>query len=378
MRPSVITGFGAVTCWGSGFEPAWDALTESRPAGHDWLPDGAAGEFFAAPLPDDYRPIADIPRNLQHMMDRGSVIATDAALQALTMSGLGMGAGDARRFAVVDGQAYRAPGQATLFVPYGHVVARVTGVRGPVAIEGGAEASGMAAIAAAVRLIARGDADIVLAGAAQALQEPLLDHFRAQGFSAKGPARPLDVEDAGFVPAEGAAYFVIESRAFAEERGASVLASVAGVGATFDPIAEPLATSLANEAGRAMQAALGNAGYLQNQVDHIVSCADGRPNLDAAEAQGIMRTFGRHAYYAGVSTVAATFGHTLAASGPLSIAYGLETMRRNAVTPIHGFSKGREGFELSYVTEARDETVGCVLVNSLGLGGTNISILLQR
>jgi 3-oxoacyl-(acyl-carrier-protein) synthase len=367
-----------VTCWGSGFDSAWDALVEARPAGRDWLPDGAVSEFFAAPLPDDYRPLSDIPRNLQHMMDRGSVVATDAALQALAMAGLGTGAGDARRFAVADGQAYRAPGQATLFAPYGHAVARVTGVRGPVVIEGGAEASGMAAIAAAVRLIARGDADVVLAGAAQALQEPVLEHLRAQGFAAKEHARPLDVGDGGLVPAEGAAYFVLESKEFAEARGASTLATVAGVGATFDPAAEPLATSLGDEAGRAMQSALGNGGYLQNQVDHIISCADGRPTVDASEAQGIMRTFGRHAYYAGISTVAATFGHALAASGPLSVAYGLKTMRRNAVAPIHGFTKGRDGLDLTYVTETREEQVDCVLVNSLGLGGTNVSILLQQ
>ena len=236
----------------------------------------------------------------------------------------------------------------------------------------------MAALAAAVRIVGRGDADIVLAGAAQALQEPLLDHLRAQGLSSRQPALPLDVDDAGFVPAEGAAYFVVESEEAASSRGATAVATVAGVGSTFDPLAEPLATSRADEAGRAMQSALGNAGYLQNQVDHIVSCADGRPTLDASEASGIMRTFGRHAYYAGVSTVAGTFGHALAASGPLSIVYGLEAMRRGRVTPIPGFAKGREGLELTYITEPRDESISCVLVNSLGLGGTNISILLQR
>jgi 3-oxoacyl-(acyl-carrier-protein) synthase len=181
-------------------------------------------------VPEHYRPHVDIPRNLVHFLDRGALFALDAALQAVASAGLGAGAGDARRFAVADGLPYRAPGQATLFVPYGHAVGRALGVRGPVTTSGGAEASGMGAIAAAARMIARNDADVVVAGAAHALKLPLCEHLRAQGFASKTGARPFDVAHNGFVPAEGAAYIVIEAEGHARERGAEILAHIAGIG----------------------------------------------------------------------------------------------------------------------------------------------------
>ncbi len=377
-RTPVITGFGVVTHRGSGPESAWAALTGAEPAGRDWTPDGADDRYFAAPIPDDYRSHPGIPRNLVHFMDRGSALALDAALQAIASAGLGAGSGDARRFAVADGLPYRAPGQATLFAPYGQLVGRALGVRGPVVTSGGAEASGMAAIAAAARLIANNDADIVIAGAAQALQPPLLEHLRAQGFSARGHARPFDAAHNGFVPAEGAAYLVIEAAAHAEERGASPIARIAGLGEVFDGTVEPLVISDAAEAGRAQQLALGNAGYLQNQVDLLVSCADGRPAVDFAEGYGVRRTFGRHAYFAGVTTVSGALGFTLGASGPLSVAMALQAMRRQEAFPIASFETAEKDLELAYVKAVQKEKLDCILVTSIGVGGTLVSVLLQR
>lgn len=366
-----------VTAHGSGIDAAWQALARGDRAGREWQPEEGADAFFAAPLPDDYRPHPDIPRNLVHFMDRGSAIAVDAALQAVAAAGLGAGAGDARRFGVADGLAYRAPGQATLFVPYGHAVGRVLGVRGPVITSGGAEASGLAAVAAAARAVIRNDADVVVAGAAQALQAPVLDHLRNQGFATATAARPFDAAHDGFLPAEAAAYAVVEEEQHATQRGAGILARVAGIAETFDSTCEPLATSDPAEAGRTMQAALGDAGYLQNQVDLVVSCADGRPANDHADGNGIRRTFGRHAYYAAVTSVAGALGFALAASGPLSLAAALEALRRQEVFPVSGLETPEQGLDLAFVKEARPEKLDCVLVTSLGLGGTNVNLLLQ-
>lgn len=363
---------------GSGVAAAWEALEAGAAAGRQWHPDDAPETFLAAPIPDDYRANADIPRNLVHFLDRGSLIALDAALQALASAGLGAGAGDARRFAVCDGLPYRVPGQSALFVPYGHAIARVLGVRGPAISVAGAEASGMAAIAAAARTIARNEADVVLAGAGQALQAPLCEHLHAQGFASRSSARPFDSERSGFVPAEAAAYVVLESAAHARLRGATILGALAGIAETFDSTAEPLETSDPAEAGRSMQAALGDAGYLQNQVDLLISCAGGRDTLDHAEGSGAMRTFGRHAYYAGVTTIAGALGFPLAASGPLSVAMAIEAIRRQRVFPIAGLETCEEGLELAFVREARDEKLDCVLVTSLGLGGTNVAAVLAR
>lgn len=376
MTP-VITGYGAVTTSGTGVEAFWAGLVAGRPAGAAWSPDDAEPPFFAAAIGDDYRPNRNIPRNLVHFLDRGSLIALDAALQAVDSAGLGAGAGDSRRFAVADGLPYRAPGQAAIFVPYGHLVARALGVRGPAVSLAGAEASGALAVAAAARMIARGDADVVVAGAAQGLQRPLLDHLTSQG-AGGAPARPFDVAHSGFVPAEGAAYLVLESEQHAAGRGAAVVARIAGIGEVFDSAAEPLALSDATETGRTMQAALGDAGYLQNQVDLFVAGADGRLAYDFADGYGALRTFGRHAYFAGVTTIAGNVGQTLAASGPLSLVAALEAIRRQEVFPIAGFETPEKDMELAYVKTARAERVDCVLVGAMGVGGTNVAFLLTR
>jgi 3-oxoacyl-[acyl-carrier-protein] synthase II len=257
------------------------------------------------------------------------------------------------------------------------MVARALGIRGSAVSVAGAEASGALAIAAAARMVARGDADVVIAGAGQGLQRPLLEHLQSQGASS-GPARPFDATHSGFVPAEGAAYLVIESEAHAAGRGATAAARIAGVGETFDSAVEPLALSDAAEVGRAMQAALAAAGYLQNQVDLFVAGADGRQAYDFADGYGATRTFGRHAYFAGVTTIAGSAGQALAAGGPLSLVAGLEAMRRQAVFPIAGFETPEKDVELAYVKAARPERVDCVMVSAMGAGGSNVVVLLTR
>jgi 3-oxoacyl-[acyl-carrier-protein] synthase II len=91
-----------------------------------------------------------------------------------------------------------------------------------------------------------------------------------------------------------------------------------------------------------------------------------------------MRTFGRHAFFAGVTTAAGALGHALSASGPMDLVAGLEAMRRQEVFPVAGFEKPEDGIELAIVREARPERLDCVLVSSLGTGGTGAAVLLQR
>jgi 3-oxoacyl-(acyl-carrier-protein) synthase len=178
------------------------------------------------------------------------------------------------------------------------------------------------------------------------------------------------------VAAEGAAYVIIEAEAHARQRGAAVFARVAAAAETFDPGAEPTEVADANEAGRLMQAILGAAGYLQNQVDLLVSCADGRPAVDVADGFGALRTFGRHAYYADVTATAGALGQLLAASGPAAVAMATDAMRRGWVWPIAGLETPIEGLELAFVREAKAVKLDCVLVTSLGTGGVGAGVLL--
>lgn len=374
-RP-LITGYGAVGSWGSGIEELWRVLAAARPAGRRWVPDDGDAEAFAAPLPDSYRPHPDIPRSLAAHLDRGSAIALDAALQALAMAGLGPGAGDARRFALVDALPLRAPGQPGIYVPYGHTIARALGIRGPVLTVGGGEAAGGVAVATAIRLVREGVADVVLVGGAQALQAPLLAHLRDLG-AAGEPARPFDREHRGFVPAEGGAYLVLEEAAHASSRGVPGIATAAAA-VTFDPTAEPLAFSDPTETGRAIQAVLAAAGVLQDQVDLVVSGADGRVARDFTEGYAIRRVFGRHAHYATLTAPAGTLGNALGASAVLHAVAALECVRRQEVPPIAAFERGEADFDLAYATALRSERLDTVLVTAFALGGTNAALLFDR
>mgnify|MGYP000700244807 CR=1 FL=1 len=171
---------------------------------------------------------------------------------------------------------------------------------------------------------------------------------------------------------------MLESESHARERGADIFAAVAGIGETFDALAEPLVNSDPSESGRAMQAALGEAGFMQNQVDLVVSCADGRPGLDFSDGMGIKRTFGRHAYFAAISSTGGAIGHALAASGPLNVVFALEAMRRQEVFPAAGLETAEAEMDLAFVKTRRPEKLDCVLITSLGLGGTNVSVLLHK
>jgi 3-oxoacyl-[acyl-carrier-protein] synthase II len=368
----VITGFGVTAAAASGGE-AWERLTGGTAAEGTLAPDDEGEALRGIGLSAEFRPHPGIPRNVVHFLDRGSLLALDTALRALEAAGLGAGAGDARRFAVADGLPYRAPGQGAMFVPYGHLVARSLGVRGPVVSVAGGEASGMAAVVLATRMVERGEADVVIAGSAQALQRPLLAHLAG---SSAGRALPFDREHAGMVPAEGAAFVVVEGEGHAQARGAPVLARIAGAAEIFDPATEPTVTPDATGAGRLQQAVLGAAGYLQNQVDLFVSCADGRPLVDVADGFGAMRTFGRHAYYADVTAPAGALGQMLAASGPAAVAMALEAMRRGEVWPVAGLVTPIEGLELAFVRERKRAKVDCVLVTALGTGGIGAAVLL--
>jgi len=376
-RRPVVTGYGAVGHWGSGIEALWAALAEGRQAGRRWVPDDGSEERFAAPLPDDYRPHPEIPRSVRHALDRGAAMALDAALQAAAMAGLGPGSGDARRFALTDALPLRAPGQPGIYVPYGQTVARAFGIRGPVESVAGGEAGAALALARAARLVQEGAADVVLAGGVQALQAPLLAHVEEIG-AAGEPARPFDRRHRGFVPGEGAAFLVVEAAEHAAERGVPAIASVAGVGITFDPGAEPLAFSEPAETGRAIQAALAAAGMLQGQVDLIVSGADGRIARDFTEGYAIRRVFGRHAYYATVTAPAGAVGNTLGASAALAAVAALECIRRQSVPPIAGFEEPEPDLELSYARALRAERTDTVLITAFAAGGTNAAVIFGR
>jgi 3-oxoacyl-(acyl-carrier-protein) synthase len=100
--------------------------------------------------------------------------------------------------------------------------------------------------------------------------------------------------------------------------------------------------------------------------------------VDFAEGYGLKRTFGRHSFYASVTTAGAGLGQAFAAGGPLAVVCGLESLARQAVFPVAGLKQPERDLELPYVVAAEEQKLDCILVTSLGVGGTNASLLLRR
>ena len=165
-------------------------------------------------------------------------------------------------------------------------------------------------------------------------RRPCSRTFAQQGLIASGDAHPLDAHPDGCVPAEG--------RRLRRRRGGDARPRArrdrARPHRRRHPAPSTRSPSPSTPATRRRPVARcrrcwARPGYLQNQVDHVASCADGRANRDASDAVGLTRTFGRHVYYASVTAPAGALGQTLAAGGPLALAYALEAMRRQQVAP---------------------------------------------
>ncbi len=371
-----ISGRGVVTTHGSGVDRAWEALLRGLPGGDPVAADGAQ---FAARIPSAYRPHSSIPASAIGDMDAGALLAVESSLQALDEASLENPPGGSGRVAIADGLAFRAPGQGTLFVPYGEALARMLGVNGSVVELGGGEASGGAAVAAGMRLIESHAADAVIAGAAQVLQPSLIKHLRDQGQLTSGHSTPFDEANPGCVPGEGSAFFVLEAPDVAVTRGARVSAYLTGIGEAFDPAAEPLARASARSVGFALQSALAEAGIVQDQVDLVVICADGRPAVDRCESTALRRVFGKRAFdHPVVSTAAGSFGSTLAASGPLALSAAVEAMVHQEVFPVARGPGSRPEVGLAIATKAEPMRIDCAVVLVTGTGGSSNSFVLER
>lgn len=241
-------------------------------------------------------------------------------------------------------------------------------------------------IGLAGRMIAYGDADVMVCGGAEMTLTPLC----LAGFSAvrslskrndepEKASRPFDKDRDGFVMGEGAGILILEEYEHAKARGAKIYAELVGFGMSGDAFHITAPDDDADGAARAMEAAIHDAGIDPEQVDYINAHGTSTYLNDLNETKAIKRVFKQHAYDLAVSSTKSMTGHLLGAAGAVEAIFSILALRDQIAPPTINLDNPDEGCDLNYVPYTpQKRAINFVLSNSLGFGGTNGSLLFKR
>src|SRR5438270_2311877 len=242
--------------------------------------------------------------------------------------------------------------------------------------------SGLDAVAAATAMIRSGDAEVAIAGGADA---PITQHgfasFIASGLCStrndepEKASRPFDLMRDSGVISEGAGMFVLEDLERAQARGARIYLEISGYATQRDRAPEDLASGLADS----MRLALANASRSASDVDYISAYGPGHPVIDAAEVHYIKEVFGERAYSIPISSIKGVTGNPLAAGGPLQLAACAISFRDQIIAPATNCELPDPECDLDFVPQrARKAKLDCILMNVRGLGGSARSLVVDR
>ena len=260
------------------------------------------------------------------------------------------------------------------------------GLKGPNIAIVTACTSGTHSIGEAARLIAYGDADVMIAGGAEAATTPLgLGGFAAaRALSTRNDdpqtaSRPWDKDRDGFVLGDGAGILILEEYEHARARNANVYAEIAGYGMSADAYHMTQPSEGGDGAMRCMLSALNDAKLNVEDIQYINAHGTSTPAGDTAETLAIKRAFGSHANKLAVSSTKSMTGHLLGAAGGIEAVFSVLSIRDQIAPPtINQFTPDPE-CDLDYVPNAaREMPINAVISNSFGFGGTNGSLVLRR
>ena len=235
----------------------------------------------------------------------------------------------------------------------------------------------------AARTIAYGDADVMLAGGAEAACTPsgMAGFCAARAMSTRNDSpeeasRPWDKDRDGFVLGDGAGALVIEEYEHAKDRGANILAEIVGFGMSDDAFHMTSPPEDGAGAAKAMANALKDAGLNGDQIQYVNAHGTSTPAGDVAESLAIESTIGSHAL---VSSTKSMTGHLLGAAGAIEAIFSIQALNGNAVPPTINLNNLEENCRLDYIANtARDVELTHVLSNSFGFGGTNGSLIFAK
>lgn len=411
MERVVVTGIGLVTPSGIGTEPSWQALVRGESGVGPITLFPATEEYttrFAAEVKGfdpaqfmEKKKIKEVTRFIPFAL-AATKMALDAAQPELSdedrdhtgvFIGVGLGGlENLERCTLV--LEHKGPGKISpYFIP--SLIANMAagqvsiayGLRGPSYAHTSACSSSAHALGEAYRWIQHGQADVMIAGGAEATITPI----GIAGFSAmfalsrrndepQRASRPWDRDRDGFVVGEGSGVFVLESLTRAKRRGARILAEIVGFAATSDAyhITKPAPDGAG--AVRSMQYALRDAGLAPESIDYINAHGTSTPAGDLEESKAIVRVFGAHALdkKLWVSSTKSMMGHLLGAAGAVETAVCVKGIETGYVPPTINLDDQDPECPLDFVPNvARERRVRYAMSNSFGFGGTNATIIVS-
>ena len=405
----VITGLGAVAPNGNSVDEFWTSLTAGisgigpitcfDPSGHRVKIAGELSGFEPESVLD--------PKEIRKL-DPFSVYALVATNEAVTMAGvnpeklnldrvgvtIGTGVGGIQtledQHSTIENRGARRV--SPQFVPKmianiagGHLSIR-WGFQGPNQTVTSACASATDAIGLAMRLIIAGDADMMITGCTEASITPLtiagFANMRALSQLNDEPeraSRPFDNDRDGFVLGEGAGMLVIETEGHAKNRGATILAELAGYGSTDDAFHITQPSAGGTGALKAMERAVQDAELGLNEIDYINAHGTSTPFNDKNESSAIAELFKNHSSQLKVSSTKSMTGHLLGAAGGIEAVASVKTILEQTLPPTINYETPDPDCTLDYVPNtAQTHTVNAVLSNTFGFGGHNAVICIRK
>jgi 3-oxoacyl-[acyl-carrier-protein] synthase II len=408
-RRVVITGVGMVSPLGIGTAANWNALVEGKNGiGPITRFDTTDFSTTIAGEVKNFDPADYIPKKEIKKMDlfiHYAIAASDFAMQD---SGLKIDSSNATRVGVYIGSGIGGFGviEAThkalmeggprKISPFFIVASIVNLASGWVSIRTGAKGPNSAtctacttsahAIGDAYKIIARGDADAMIAGGSEGCITPLgiggfcaMRALSTRNNEPEKASRPFDRDRDGFVMGEGAGVVILESLESAQKRGARIYAEIVGYGMTGDAFHITAPSEDGDGAIRVMQVTIQDAGISPREVNYINAHGTSTPFNDRAETMAIKKVFGDHAKKLAISSTKSMTGHLLGAAGGLEGAILALAIHNQMVPPTINLDNPDPECDLDYVPHrSRKMEIRYALSNSFGFGGTNGALLFKR
>jgi 3-oxoacyl-[acyl-carrier-protein] synthase II len=408
MKRIVVTGIGAVTPIGDTVDATWDSMMHGRGGiGRITRFDPSPYESQMAGEVKDFDPTKYMDRKDARRTDRFAQFAVAAASQALTDGkvdvakeperiGVSIATGVGGLETLVEQvllMEKRGPSRLSPFlVPMlmanagSAQVSMQFGLKGPNLTHVSACASSAHAIGECAAIIDRGQADVMVAGGAEAAVLPLaigafstMHAMSRRNDDPEHASRPFDKDRDGFTLSEGGAAVILEEREHALARGAHVYGELVGYGATADAyhITSPSPEGEGN--ARSMQMALAGAKLQPTDVDYINAHGTSTQPNDREETAAIKSVFGAHAYKLLVSSTKSMTGHLLGAAGALEAIACLLALRDGCIPPTINYTTPDPALDLDYVPNTpRPREIKTALSNSMGFGGHNATLIFTK
>jgi 3-oxoacyl-[acyl-carrier-protein] synthase II len=408
-RRVVVTGLGALTPVGNSTEEYWAALTQGKSG------IGPITKFDAKNLPTriagevrSFDPLKWMDKKEARRLDPYLKYAIACAAMAMEDAALNVEKVERNRFGVLVGSGIggittlldshkdlleQGPDRVSpFFIPMliinmaSGLISMRYGAKGPNSAVVTACATGNHAIGDAFKIIQRNDADVMIAGGAEAIVTELtfagFCQMKAMSTRNDEPtraSRPFDAQRDGFVCSEGGGLVILESLEHAVKRDARIYAEIVGYGMTSDAHHMTAPDPEGDGAARCMAEALRDAEIAPTEVGYINAHGTSTPYNDKFETMAIKRVFGPHATKLAVSSTKSMIGHLLGAAGGVEAIATILAIYHGLLPPTINYETPDPECDLDYVpNQARKQEVGIALSNAFGFGGTNATLAFRR